>query len=116
MIKVHRIYEPETGESLYRVFVDKLWPRGISKEKATWDEWMKDIAPSDDLRKWFNHDPEKWEEFKQRYFHELGMKPDYVERLKQLEKKYGTLTFLYAAKDEKHNNAVALKEYLKTVK
>lgn len=112
MIKIRRIYVPESTGEHYKVFIDRLWPRGISKEQAGWDEWMKEIAPSDELRKWFNHDINKWEEFKLLYTKELSQKQDELRKLKQLELEHGTLTLLYAAKDEIHNNARVLKEYL----
>jgi uncharacterized protein YeaO (DUF488 family) len=112
MIKIRRVYDLEgTGEH-YKVLIDRLWPRGISKEKAAWNAWMKDLAPSDELRKWFNHDPDKWEQFRELYKKELIHKPDDLDKLKQLEIKFGTITLLYAAKDESHNNAVVLKEFL----
>ena len=94
-----------------RILVDRLWPRGISKEKAKIDLWLKDIAPSNTLRKWFNHKEERWEEFKKRYLKELDYKKELVGELQTLIKK-GVLTLLYAAKDPFHNNAVALKHCL----
>jgi uncharacterized protein YeaO (DUF488 family) len=112
MIKIRRIYDPEeTGEN-YKVFIDRLWPRGISKEKAGWNEWMKEIAPSNELRKWYNHDPAKWMEFKHLYRKELIQKQNELKKLKQLEIKHGTLTLLFSSKEEKYNNAVALREFL----
>lgn len=115
MITIRRVYDrAEIGEH-YKVFIDRLWPRGISKEKAGWDEWMKEISPSDELRKWFSHDPDKWEQFRQLYRKELTQKPHELIKLKQLERKFGTLTLLYAAKDEKFNNAIVLKEFLITM-
>jgi len=110
MIKIKRIYETPSDGDGFRVLVDRLWPRGISKEKAKIDLWLKDIAPSDQLRKWFAHDPAKWEDFKRRYFKELDKKKVLVNKnLKQFK---GGITLLYAAKDDKHNNAQALKEYI----
>jgi uncharacterized protein YeaO (DUF488 family) len=114
MISIRRVYDPGKPEEQHKVLVDRLWPRGISKEKADWDEWMKEIAPSEELRKWFNHDPAKWDDFTKRYKKELTHKQDELKRLKHLEKEFGTLTLLYAAKDEEHNNAVILLELLKT--
>ena len=115
MIIIRRVYDQtEIGEQ-YKVFIDRLWPRGISKEKAGWDEWMKEISPSNELRKWFNHDPDNWELFSQLYRKELTQKPHELIKLKQLERKFGTLTLLYAAKDEKQNNACVLKEFLLTM-
>ncbi len=110
-IQVKRIYESPSAEDGFRILVDRLWPRGIKKEKANIDLWLKDIAPSDSLRKWFNHDPEKWEEFKKRYCKELIGKQEFIDLLSQHLKK-GKVTFLFSAKDEVHNNAVALREYL----
>jgi len=110
MIKIKRIYEAPSNGDGFRVLVDRLWPRGISKDKAKIDLWLKDIAPSDQLRKWFAHDPAKWENFKRRYFKELDKKKDLVNKnLKQFK---DGITLLYAAKDDKHNNAQALKEYI----
>lgn len=97
----------------YRVLVDRLWPRGISKDDADLDEWCKDLAPSDKLRKWFGHDPEKWTEFVQRYTRELDAKKDLViEILDRSPRK--TITLLYAAKDSEHNNAAVLKTFIET--
>jgi len=110
--RVKRIYEDASDDDGYRVLVDRLWPRGVSKERAHLDEWMKGIAPSTELRKWFNHDKEKFDEFKTRYFEELEKKEEPVNAL--LEKgKSGLVTLLYAAKDQEHNHALVLKEYLK---
>ncbi|MEM0016600.1 MAG: DUF488 domain-containing protein [Saccharolobus sp.] len=108
MIKVKRVYEPIDKDDGIRVLVDRLWPRGISKDKI--DIWLKDIAPSEDLRKWFNHDPSKWEEFKRKYFEELDKNPK-IEILLQLIRKGNNVTLVYASKSP-YNNAVALKEYL----
>ena len=112
MIKIKRIYNAKDEEG-YRVLVDRLWPRGVSKEKADLDEWMKEVAPSDELRKWFNHEPSKWEDFKKKYMDELEDKQDLVEGLLD-HAKMGDLLLLYAAKDEEHNNAVVLQEILES--
>jgi uncharacterized protein YeaO (DUF488 family) len=112
MIKIKRIYDAEDEEG-YRVLVDRLWPRGVSKEKANLDEWMKEVAPSDELRKWFNHEPSKWKSFKKKYLDELDDKQDLVQELLDNAKK-GDLLLLYAAKDEEHNNAVVLQELLES--
>ena len=111
MIKIKRIYDPVSKDDGKRILVDRLWPRGVKKEKAAIDEWLKDIAPSDELRKWFSHDPEKWQEFKKRYKKELSDsdKASLVKKLKA-EAKKGTITFLFAAKDTEHDNAMVLKE------
>jgi len=113
MIRVKRIYEsprPEPGDGK-RVLVDRLWPRGLKKDEVVVDEWMKDLAPSAPLRRWFAHDPGKWQEFKERYRQELEEKADLVEHIRS-EAKRGDLTILYSARDIDHNNAVALKEFL----
>lgn len=112
-IVTKRIYEPPENEDGTRILVDRLWARGISKTKAKVDLWLKDIAPTASLRKWFGHDPEKWDEFRKRYRSELGASQSQVKTLKDLASK-GSVTLLYAAKDTTHNNAVVLKEYLET--
>ncbi len=113
MLKLKRIYEaPEKGDG-YRVLVDRLWPRGVSKEWAHLDLWLKDIAPSDALRKWFGHDPKRWAEFATKYRKELRGKKEIVRQFKKLEAEHGTVTLLYSAHDEEHNQAVALGEFLK---
>jgi uncharacterized protein YeaO (DUF488 family) len=110
MIKIKRIYEAPSYGDGFRVLVDRLWPRGVSKDKAKIDLWLKDIAPSDQLRKWFAHDPAKWGNFKRKYFKELDKNKDLVN--KNLRRSKNNITLLYAAKDDKHNNAQALKEYI----
>mgnify|MGYP000854510901 CR=1 FL=1 len=111
MIRIKRIYEEPSEDDGLRVLVDRLWPRGISKERALIDRWEKDLAPTTELRRWFGHDPAKWEEFLQRYRAELEGREELLTRL-QHEANDGTVTLLYAAKDEEHNNAVALKRYI----
>ena len=111
MIHLKRVYEPSSEEDGMRILVERLWPRGVSKERAALDRWMKEIAPSGALRKWYGHDPAKWEEFRRRYREELRQNEDAVEELKKLTGQ-GPVTFVYAAKDEAHNSAVVLKEYL----
>lgn len=112
MLKTKRVYEkPEAGDGL-RVLVDRLWPRGLTKEKAGVDLWLKDIAPSHGLRKWSHHDPARWDEFKMRYFAELASKGALVDEIKSRAGK-STVTLLFAARDAGRNNAVALLEYLK---
>ncbi|MBW8323272.1 MAG: DUF488 domain-containing protein [Prolixibacteraceae bacterium] len=109
MIKIKRVYKKPESEDGIRILVDRLWPRGLTKEKASVDLWLKDIAPSTGLRKWFNHDPEKWNEFKKRYLAELNVNKKSVAMLKeQLTNGVGTLIF--GAKDEEHNEALVLKE------
>lgn len=112
MITIRRIYDPAKPGEHYKVLVDRLWPRGVSKEKAGWDEWMKEISPGNELRNWFNHDPAKWGKFKQLYAKELVQKQGELKKLKQLEIKHGTLTLLYSSRDEEYNNAIALREFL----
>ncbi|MGE5173094.1 MAG: DUF488 domain-containing protein [Betaproteobacteria bacterium] len=111
MIKIKRIYDPPSADDGKRILIDRLWPRGIKKDDAHIDEWLKEVAPSDALRKWFGHDPEKWPEFKKRYRKELKEMDEIVKRLRS-EAKKRTVTFLYSARDEEHNNAVVLKEVL----
>jgi len=111
MIKIKRIYDPYAKADGKRVLVDRLWPRGIKKENARCDLWLKDIAPSDDLRKWFSHDPAKWQEFKERYTEELKNKREAIEDLRK-EARGTTVTLVFAAKDSERNNAVVLKEVL----
>ncbi len=112
MFKVKRAYAPAGQEDGYRVLVDRLWPRGVSKQKARVDVWMKEIAPSDRLRKWFGHDPKRWAEFQQRYREELKKNTELTAELRQLEKTHGTVTLVYSAHDEQHNQAVALRDFL----
>lgn len=111
MITIKRVYDPPDKSDGYRILVDRLWPRGLTKEKARADLWLKDIAPSNSLRQWFSHDPKKWPEFKKRYFSELETKDSLVETIKKKSLK-NPVTLIYGAKDTEHNDAVALKEYL----
>ena len=108
MIKVKRVYDPIEKDDGVRILVDRIWPRGIKKDKI--DIWLKDIAPSNELRKWHNHDLNKWEEFKRRYFDELD-KNSKINELLQLIGKNENITLLYASKSP-YNNAIALKEYI----
>jgi len=108
MIKVKRVYDLIEKDDRVRILVDRIWPRGIKKDKI--DIWLKDIAPSNELRKWYNHDPNKWEEFKRRYFDELDKNPK-INKLLQLIRKNENITLLYASKSP-YNNAIALKEYI----
>lgn len=112
MIKLKRIYDNPSKDDGYRIYVDKLWARGLTKEKAKIDLWLKEIAPSNELRKWFSHDPEKWSSFKAKYKKELKGKKEFVEQIKTLEKEKEIVAFLYSAKDEKYNNAVYLVSYI----
>lgn len=113
MITLKRIYEPYRKEDGFRILVDRLWPRGISKDKAKIDLWLKEIGPSNQLRKWFNHQEELWPEFKKRYKQELKGKKDLINQLRDLSKKHKKLTLLYGAKDEKHNQALVILEISK---
>jgi uncharacterized protein YeaO (DUF488 family) len=113
MVRVKRVYEKPSKVDGWRVLVDRLWPRGLTKDAARADVWMKDIAPSDALRKWFGHEPEKWTAFQKKYRAELAKKRPLIEELRKMEKQHGTLTLLYGAKDEEHNQAVALAAVLK---
>jgi uncharacterized protein YeaO (DUF488 family) len=113
MIKIKRIYDPPTEDDGFRILVDRLWPRGLTKEKANVDLWLKEIAPSDQLRKWYAHDPKKWAEFKKKYSKELDQKIDLIDQIVKKTKE-GDLTLLFSSKEEKLNNAVALREYIET--
>jgi len=113
-IEIRRVYEPPEPTDGTRILVDRLWPRGLSKEAAKINYWSKEIAPSTELRRWYGHDPEKWSEFKSRYFEELNSNPEGVEELLRHARK-GRVTFLYSSKEERLNNAVALKEYLESL-
>lgn len=108
-IRIKRVYEEPAKEDGIRILVDRLWPRGLTKQRACLDLWLRDIAPSTELRKWFNHDPEKWTEFGVRYRKELESNNEPVKILKEQLKK-GTVTLVYGAKDEAHNEALVLKE------
>ena len=112
LIRIKRVYDLPTEEDGFRILVDRLWPRGISKEKAKLDLWMKDIAPSELLRTWFNHEPSKWGEFQKKYKTELSVKKASINQIEQLEKEKGAITLVYSARDTEHNNAVALKSVL----
>lgn len=111
MIKAKRVYEAPTAGDGTRFLVDHLWPRGLKKETVKMKAWLKDVAPSTELRKWFGHDPKKWAAFQRRYFAELKKKSDVLIPLMEAAKE-GDITLLYSAKDTEHNNAVALKGYL----
>lgn len=113
MIKLKRIYDEYSDSDGMRVLVDRIWPRGVSKEKAHLDYWLKEIAPSDALRNWFHHDPTKWTEFEKKYKEELKEKIDLLEQIRDAEKKHTTVTLLYGAKDTQHNQAVVIAELLK---
>lgn len=110
-LKLKRAYEPAAPADSVRILVDRLWPRGVSKAKADLDDWMKDIAPSTALRKWFGHDPERWPEFQRRYRAELRQHADALDRIRALAET-GTVTLVYSAHDEQHNDAIVLRDVL----
>jgi len=114
-IRIKRIYEQAEKDDGTRILVDRLWPRGLTKERARVDLWLKEIAPSTELRKWFGHDPDKWRGFRQRYKTELRNNKDLVKVLAE-KAKAGTVTLIYAARDEQHNEAVVLKEFLEATR
>ena len=111
-LKLKRATEPPAKSDGARVLVDRLWPRGISKEKLKLDAWLKEIAPSDALRQWFGHEPAKWDGFCGRYGKELDANPDAVRALQDLLRGHGTITLVFDARDVEHNNAVALQQYM----
>jgi len=111
MIKIKRVYESPGADDGTRFLVERLWPRGMRKESLHIEGWLKDVAPSDALRRWFSHDPAKWIEFQDRYFAELDDKPDAIQPIVEAARR-GNVTLLYSAHDTEHNNALALKEYL----
>lgn len=110
-IRLKRVYEPAEPSDGERFLVDRLWPRGLKKEALQLAGWLREVAPSDALRRWFGHDPQRWQEFQRRYFAELDAKPDAWAPLVEAARK-GRLTLLYSARDAEHNNAVALRAYL----
>jgi uncharacterized protein YeaO (DUF488 family) len=112
IIQLKRVYDSASETDGCRILVDRVWPRGVRKEKARIDLWLREVAPSTALRKWFGHDPSKWEEFKQRYFAELDQRVSVVQELVKRSRAC-PITLVYSARDTKHNNAVALQEYLK---
>ena len=110
-LEVKRIYEPSERSDGYRVLVDRVWPRGVSKQDADIDLWLKEIAPSTELRQWFGHEPRRWDAFRRRYFDELEEMPETVAVVLDKLRK-DDVTLVYSARDEAHNQAVALREYL----
>lgn len=109
--RIYAAVEPTDG---WRVLVDGMWPRGIKKDEAKLDQWLKDLAPSKELRQWFGHDPEKWAEFRRRYHAELDANREALASLDELLKRESRLTLLFGARDEQHNNAIALAEYIES--
>src|SRR5215470_7152844 len=112
MFIAKRVYEPSAKDDGYRVLVDRLWPRGLTKAKAHVDLWLKEVAPSTELRKWFGHEPEKWPEFQTRYSVEMKKQPEAIATLRRLENEHKKVTLLYGAKSEERNQAVALLKIL----
>jgi uncharacterized protein YeaO (DUF488 family) len=113
-IQTKRVYDPADSKDGFRILVDRLWPRGLSKESANIDLWLKSVAPSNDLRKWYNHDPDKWLDFKKRYFSELDSNRDAVNQLLSYARR-GKVSFLFSSKEPNYNNAAALKEYIESI-
>lgn len=111
-VRTKRVYEPAGPDDGYRVLIDHIWPRGVSHERARLDEWARELAPSDELRKWFDHDPPRFEKFRARYRDELADQAERIEELRARAEK-GPLTILYAARDREHNNAVVLAELVR---
>jgi uncharacterized protein YeaO (DUF488 family) len=113
MIQIKRVYEKAAKEDGYRILVDRLWPRGLTKERAKVHLWLKEIAPSDALRKWFGHEPEKWTEFRKRYQAELRKKKQLLGEVERLEREHGRVTLLFGRNDQTHNQAVLIAAALK---
>ncbi len=111
MINLERAYDSKSSTGTARFLVERLWPRGVKKTSLKIESWLKDVAPSTELRKWFSHDPAKWDEFRRRYFDELKANPDAWQPILQAARR-GTVTLIYSSHDQEHNNAVALKEFL----
>src|SRR5262249_55505243 len=111
MIQLKRVYEPAATDDGVRYLIERLWPRGVKKDSLQIDGWLKEAGPSTELRKWFGHDPGKWQEFRRRYFTELDRAPDAWFPIRDAAAK-GTVTLVYSSHDTEHNNAVALKEYI----
>jgi len=111
-VRIKRAYEQAADSDGYRVLIDRLWPRGVSKKDARLDEWARELAPSDELRRWFGHDPERFEEFRRRYADELAAHEDRLQDLRT-RARAGTLTLVYGARDTEHNDAVVLAEILR---
>jgi uncharacterized protein YeaO (DUF488 family) len=112
MLKLKRAYEPGTRSDGTRILVERLWPRGLSKDTLRVDAWLKDVGPSTELRQWFGHDPDKWPRFRDRYFRELDSRPEAWRPIVAAARR-GTVTLVYSSRDTEHNNAVALEDYLR---
>jgi uncharacterized protein YeaO (DUF488 family) len=110
-VRLKRAYEPPAADDGTRILIDRLWPRGVKKTDAAIDEWMKEIAPSSALRKWFGHEPGRWQEFRRRYQSEIRQHPEQFEQLRTLAR-HGPITLVFSARDEAHNDAVVLKDLL----
>src|SRR4051794_15458091 len=108
-VKLKRVYEPAASDDGVRILVDRIWPRGVTKMDAALDQWAKEIAPSTGLRKWFGHDPARWQEFRRRYTDEVHQHADQLEQLRA-SARHGPITLVYAAQDEIHNHAIALRD------
>jgi uncharacterized protein YeaO (DUF488 family) len=111
MVQLKRAYEPVSKDDGMRVLVERLWPRGLARATLHLDAWLKETGPTTELRQWFSHDPQKWSQFRRRYFRELDSRPEAWQPILSAARK-GTVTLVYSAHDKEHNNAVALKEYL----
>jgi uncharacterized protein YeaO (DUF488 family) len=110
-VRLKRVYDPPDADDGIRILVDRLWPRGLSKEKARIDHWARELAPSDDLRRWYNHEPARWPEFQSRYAAELRAQPEAVAELRR-RTLHGTVTFLFSSRETQKNNAAALKRLI----
>jgi uncharacterized protein YeaO (DUF488 family) len=110
-VRLKRAYLPPSPEDGTRILIDRLWPRGLRKSEAAIDRWLKDVAPSTELRRWFGHDPNKWEEFRRKYVAELSGRAELMDELREVARK-GPLTLVYAARDELHNEAIVLRDLL----
>ena len=111
MVTLKRAYDPVAATDGKRLLVERLWPRGLSKDRLKLDGWIREVAPTTELRKWFRHDPTKWRQFRIRYFRQLDSQPESWQSIVSLARR-GTVTLVYSSHDEEHNNAVALREYL----
>ncbi|MGE5352305.1 MAG: DUF488 domain-containing protein [Acidobacteriota bacterium] len=116
MIQLKRIYEKNDKNDGFRILIDRLWPRGIKKEEANIDLWLKEIAPSNELRKWFHHEAANWDDFKKKYLAELSHKKDLLSVVREAEKEHKVVTLLYGAKDKEHNQALVIAEILEKQK